>query len=125
MSVRYACPIPPPRKAYTNTICPVRRTARIRRQRWIVGEHTCACLQIPSVCFTRTEHETHDGRKHRETNYNTERTNVEEKGRGRRDWRQTEDLQNRIKSCDLAYGTAIENATHKHDKTCTHNRYRV
>jgi hypothetical protein len=105
--------------------CLVRRTARIRRQRWAVDKLTCARLQTPSKCFIRTKTETHDGRKHRETNRSTERTHIEEKGRGRRSWRQTKDITNRIKSCHLPYCSANTNTDHEHCKTRTRNRCRV
>lgn len=125
-SCRFVTPtqILPPRKD-ANTVCPVRRTARIRWQRWVFGEHTCARLQIPSIWIARTETETHGGRKYHETSCNTERTDVEEEGRGRGRWRQTEDHQDRIKSCDLADCSAIKTARHEHNKTRTHNQYRI
>jgi hypothetical protein len=106
-------------------MCSVRRTTRIRRQRWVVGKYTRACLQIPGDCLDRTKTETHDGRKHRETSCSTERTHTEEEGRGRRGRRQTEDITNRIKSRDLSHRSADTNTDHECCKTRTRDCHRV
>ena len=106
-------------------MCSVRRTTRIRRQRWVVGKYTRACLQIPGDCLDRTKTETHDGRKHRETSCSTERTHTEEEGRGRRGRRQTEDITNRIKSRDFSHCSADKSTDHECCKTHTRDCHRV